>query len=293
MVKSPNFIVDLHSHSTCSDGILSPEALINMAADMGLRALALTDHDTIAGLASAKCQAIKRNLLFIPGVELEIAWEPGEFHLLGLGIQQPTDEFQTALEELAQLREKRNREIINRMNEMGIEADYEEIKKLSEGTIIGRPHIATFLVNRKIVKNKQSAFDMYLGKGRPFYAPKGALELKRAIRLITESGGIPILAHPLSLYVSWGKLPELIEHFHEQGIVGLEAWHPLARVAECERLEAIGKGLKMVITAGSDYHGNSYQDRRLGYTAGNRPIDGSYLRGIPDTEDWLARESTS
>jgi hypothetical protein len=293
MVKTPNFIVDLHSHSTYSDGTLNPEALINLAADSGLKALALTDHDTIAGLKAAQSQAAKRNLLFIPGVELEIAWEPGEFHLLGLGIQEPTDEFQAALEELAQLREKRNREILDRMNELGIEADYEEIKDLSEGTIIGRPHIATFLVNRKIVKTKQQAFDMYLGKGRPFYAPKGALELKRAIRLIAESGGIPILAHPLSLYVSWGKLPELIENFHEQGIAGLEAWHPLARVAECERLEAIGKRLRMVITAGSDYHGSSRPERRVGYTAGDRSIDGSYLRGIPGTEDWLARESTS
>jgi hypothetical protein len=293
MEKTPNFTIDLHSHSTCSDGTLKPEDLVNLAADINLQALALTDHDTIAGLTAAKAQADLRNILFIPGVEIEIAWEPGEFHLLGLGLQQPTDEFAAALEELAQFREKRNREIVDRMNEMGIEADYEEIKELSEGKVIGRPHFAAFLVNRKIVKNKQQAFDTYLGKGRPFYSPKGALELKRAIRLITESGGIPILAHPLSLYVSWGKLPELIADFHEQGIAGLEAWHPLARVAECERLEAIGKRLGMVVTAGSDYHGSSRQERRLGRTAGDRPIDGSYLRGIPGTEAWFDTESTS
>lgn len=293
MEKTPNSSIDLHSHSTCSDGTLRPEALIDLAAQLGLGALALTDHDTIAGLEAARAQAELHNILFIPGVEIEIAWEPGEFHLLGLGLQQPTDEFISALEELAQFREKRNREIVDRMNEMGIDADYEEIKRLFEGSVIGRPHFASFLVNRNIVKNKQQAFDTYLGKGRPFYSPKGALELKRAIRLITESGGIPILAHPLSLYVSWGKLPELIENFHDQGIVGLEAWHPLARVAECERLETIGRRLGMVITAGSDYHGSSRQERQLGYTAGNRPIDRAYLRGIPGTAAWLERESTS
>jgi len=293
MEKSPNSTIDLHCHSTCSDGTLKPEELVHLAADMQLGALALTDHDTISGLTAAKTQADLHNILFIPGVEIEIAWEPGEFHLLGLGLQQPTDEFIAALEELAQFREKRNREIVDRMNEMGIEADYEEIKELSEGNVIGRPHFASYLVNRNIVKTKQQAFDTYLGKGRPFYSPKGALELKRAIRLITESGGIPVLAHPLSLYVSWGKLPELIANFHEQGIMGLEAWHPLARVAECVRLEAIGKRLGMIVTAGSDYHGTSRQERRLGRTAGDRPIDSSYLRGIPGTEAWLDRESTS
>lgn len=284
MEKTPNLLIDLHSHSTCSDGTLKPEELVNVAVDSGLKALALTDHDTIAGLETAKAQAELKNILFIPGVEIEIAWEPGEFHLLGLGLQKPTDEFRAALDELAHLREKRNRAIVDRMNEMGIEADYEEIKEFSEGPVIGRPHFAAFLVHRNIVKNKQQAFDTYLGKGRPFYSPKGALELSRAIRLIAESGGIPVLAHPLSLYVSWGKLPELIKDFHEQGIMGLEAWHPLARVTECERLEALGRQLGMVVTAGSDYHGSSRQERRLGHTAGDRPIDQSYLKGIPGTE---------
>lgn len=293
MEKTPNFPIDLHSHSSCSDGSLSPTDLINQAADTGLLALALTDHDTIAGLREARLQADKRNILFIPGVEIEIAWEPGEFHLLGLGLLHPSDEFTGALEELAQLRNRRNLEIIEKMNELGIEADYDDIKRLSEGTIIGRPHFATFLVNRGIVKNKQQAFDIYLGKGRPFYSPKGSLELKRAVRLIQESGGIPVVAHPLSLYVSWGKLPELITDFHEQGIAGLEAWHPLARVAECERLEALGKSLGMVVTAGSDYHGTSRKERRLGYTAGDKAIDASYMRGIPGTDVWLERLTTS
>lgn len=293
MGKTPNFIVDLHTHSTCSDGTLSPEKLVDEAADTGLTALALTDHDTISGIERAALQAQTRKMLFLPGVEIEIAWEPGEFHLLGLGLQNPTDEFRDALEELARFREQRNREIVDRMNEMGIEADYEEIKELSEGAVIGRPHFASFLVNRKIVKNKQQAFDSYLAKGRPFYSPKGSLELKRAIRLIKDSGAIPILAHPLSLYVSWGKLPELIRDFRDQGIAGLEAWHPLARVAECERLEELGKSLGMVVTAGSDYHGASRQERHLGYTAGKKPIDASYVRGIPGTEQWFDRLSTS
>lgn len=293
MEKTPNFQIDLHSHSTCSDGTLRPEDLVNQAANMGLQALALTDHDTIAGLDAASRQAGLRKILFIPGVELEIAWEPGEFHLLGLGLQHPTNEFREAMEELAQLRERRNREMVDRMNEMGIDADYEEIKGFSEGAIIGRPHFADFLVNRCIVKNRQEAFDTYLAKGRPLYSPKGSLELNRAIRLILESGGIPVLAHPLSLYVSWGKLPELIKEFHEQGIVGIEAWHPMARVAECERLEALGKSLGMVVTAGSDYHGSTRKEYRLGYTAGGKTIDASYMRGIPGTETWFERLSIS
>ncbi len=271
-------MVDLHTHSTASDGSLRPSELIDAAVSRGLSALALTDHDTIDGIEEAASAAKTKNITFIPGVELGINWEPGDFHLLGLGITHPSYEFMMALKELCFLREKRNREIMDKINEAGIDVQYEDVKALSKGKIIGRPHFAAFLVSRKIVKNTEQAFDRYLGKNRPFYIRKYGLDLERAVRIIKESGGIPVLAHPLSLYVSWGKLPDLLKSFQEKGIEGIEAWHPAAKVRGCKRLEELGRKMGLYITAGSDFHGESRLDRKLGITAGGKKIDESFLQ---------------
>jgi len=274
-------MIDLHTHSTASDGSLSPTQLIDEAARRGLSALALTDHDTIDGNDEAAAQAEKRGLAFIPGVEMEIAWEPGEFHLLGLGLRHPTEEFRRALRDLARLREERNRQILDRMLELGIEAAYEEVQTLAGGKVVGRPHFAALLVERGIVKNRQQAFSRYLAKGRPCYVAKGALDLARAIALIKESGGVAVLAHPMSLYLSWGRLPEAVAGFVGLGLDGLEAWHPLARVRSCRRLEELGRQLGILVTAGSDYHGASRAERKLGQTAGDLEIADAYGTGIP------------
>jgi predicted metal-dependent phosphoesterase TrpH len=275
-------MIDLHTHSTASDGSLSPAKLMESAVEEGLSAIALTDHDTIAGLEAAKQEAEKHCLRFIPGIEIEILWESGEFHLLGLGIHRPSALFMEAISELALRREARNREIIERMHTSGIEVCYEDIRSLSGGHSVGRPHFAALLVNRGFVKNREQAFARYLGKGKPFYVPKEGLEFRRALAIIKDSGGIAVLAHPMSLYVAWGRLPELVKDLKSQGLDGLEAWHPTAKVHTCKRLETLGKSLGLFITAGSDFHGTSRLERKLGITAGNRKIDEAILEALPD-----------
>jgi len=273
-------MIDLHTHSTASDGSFSPSALIIEAAKCGLSAIALTDHDTTGGIKEAAKAAKENGIRFIPGIELEIAWNrDGEFHLLALGLGELKDEFTAALEELARRRLKRNLEIIDRMNEAGIEVSYDEVQAL--GHSIGRPHFAAFLTERKIVKNRLQAFDRYLGKGRPFYIPKEGLEFELALNIIRGSGGIAVLAHPMSLYTAWGKLPDLIKSFKEKGLDGIEAWHPSTRVSYCKRLEELGRKLGLYITAGSDFHGEARKDRKLGFTAGRRKISESFLEDIP------------
>lgn len=274
-------MIDLHTHSSASDGSDSPTALVDLAADRGLTALALTDHDTIEGIAEGGARAAIRDIRFIPGVEIEISWEPGEFHLLGLGIHRPTEEFAEALRELERHRRDRNLGILDRMRELGVEADYQDLMAIAGGPVVGRPHFATLLVERRIVKNREQAFSRYLAKGRPFYAPKGALDFDRALALIKASGGVAILAHPLSLFVSWGRLPGLVAELKERGLDGIEAWHPIARVGACARLEELGRSLGMLVTAGSDFHGSSRAERKLGVTAGGRKIEERYGDGIP------------
>jgi predicted metal-dependent phosphoesterase TrpH len=284
-------MVDLHTHSSASDGSFSPGALIREAAEGGLCALALTDHDTVSGLEEARREAELRGIRFIPGIEIEIEGEtaasppggrlPGEFHLLGLGISRPGPAFFTAIAGLGRRREERNREILDRMRELGVEADYEEVRALSGGHSVGRPHFARLLIRRGIVRTVEQAFKRYLGQGKPFYVPKAGLPFAQAVALIREAGGIPILAHPLSLYVSWGRLPGLLGDLRDQGLGGLEAWHPTAKPRACQRLEDLGRSLGLLITAGSDFHGETRPDRKLGQTAGGRKIEDAFLEALP------------
>ena len=282
-------MIDLHTHSTASDGDLTPCALMQEAAKRGVSAIALTDHDTINGLEEAAGAAGKLGIRFIPGIELQIVWNEdsgGEFHLLGLGIRRPSAGFKAAVEELARRREERNLTIVDKMNKAGLSVSYDEISALvnrpGQRHSIGRPHFAAFLVNRKIVKNREQAFARYLGRGRPFYMPKAGLEFERAQAVIRESGGIAVLAHPMSLYVAWGRLPALMENLKERGLDGLEAWHPTAKVSACRRLEELGKKLGLYITAGSDFHGEARPDRKLGLTAGGERIADTLLEALPE-----------
>ena len=289
-------MIDLHTHSCASDGELTPSKLIEKACLLGLKALALTDHDTISGVEEAEMASKECGMCFIPGVELEIDTEPGnflhpisgEFHLLGLGIYRRTEEFLSALEFQAGCREERNREMVEKIRSAGIDIDYEEIAAFlktdtqkKSPRIIARPHFGAFLISRKIVKNQEQAFKHWLGKGKPFYVPKKALEFKSAVKLIHGAGGKAVLAHPMSLYVSWGRLPGLLSQFKENGLDGIEAWHPNTRVADCKRLEELGRSLELIITAGSDFHGSARPERKLGYTAGGRAIGDEFIAQLP------------
>ena len=284
-------MVDLHTHSTASDGSLSPGLLIEEAAKLRISAIALTDHDTIDGLEEAKTAARKNGIRLIPGVELQINWKQesdsnsGQFHLLGIGIRNPSGDFLKALEELRETRKKRNLEILERMEEHGINCTYDELLEFSGGKIVGRLHFASYLISKRIVRNIDQAFKRYLSPGKPFYVPKAGLDFPNAVSLIKESDGIAVLAHPLSLHISWGHMPVLLKKLKDDGLDGIEAWHPAAKKSACVRLEEQGKNLGLYITAGSDFHGERRTDRRLGITGGGRKIDESILNTIPVLTD--------
>ena len=267
-------MVDLHTHSNISDGILNPIDLISYAVEENLSAIALTDHDSTDGINAAAKQAEIKGIDFIPGVELTVSWPTGEFHLLGLGIKRVSARLTEITEILQKNRIERNRQIILKMQENGFDVSYEELEASVETKCIGRPHFAEYLVKKKLVKSRQDAFNKYIAKGRPYYVEKTGCNLDEAITAIVESGAVPVLAHPLSLYVSWGKMQNVLEELKERGIAGIEAFHPGARLNDCLRLEELGKKLGFCITAGSDYHGEAVRsDRHLGYTAGNRKIE--------------------
>ncbi|MDR1574871.1 MAG: PHP domain-containing protein [Treponema sp.] len=294
-------MIDLHTHSNASDGDLSPVLLIQEAARRGLRAVALTDHDTVNGLESAKTEAEAAGVGFIPGIEIHINWKPvsdgrspeiyglgpgGEFHLLGLGIR-PSPAFLTAVGELSRRREERNREIFDRMRKLNIEAEWEDLLALSGGHSVGRPHFADLLVKLKIVKNRKLAFAHYLGAGKPLYVPKEGMEFEEAAALIRESRGFPVLAHPMSLYVAWGRLPGLIRALKDRGLMGIEAWHPTAKAGACRRLGQLAQSLGLYVTEGSDFHSAALSDRKLGCSHKGRQIRDGVLDAIPELLPFL------
>jgi predicted metal-dependent phosphoesterase TrpH len=267
-------MIDLHIHTNASDGQYSPAALIQKAAEKGISVLAVTDHDTVAGLGEAAGAAEESGITFVPGIELNIEWPTGEFHLLGLGIKNISSSLLEIIGRLQKNREERNLGIIAKMKEDGVDASYEELQALFPDRPIGRPHFAAYLVGKKLVRNRQQAFDKYLAKGRKWYVDRTGANLDESVQAVSDSGGVSVIAHPLSLYLSWGRMDDVLEDIHGRGVEGLEAYHPGAREVDCSRLEKLARAHHFFVTAGSDFHGEKIRaDRKIGYTCGGRKID--------------------
>ena len=270
-------MIDLHVHTTASDGQYTPSQIIQKASEKNIKVIAITDHDTTAGLKEALEEGKKLGVTVVPGIELNITFPTGEFHLLGHGLKEPSKSLTNIVENVIKNRNDRNLQIIEKMNADGVLLSIEEITNDYPDTVIGRPHFAAELVKLKVVKTRQQAFDQYLARGRKWYVPRICTNLDEAIVAIRDSGGVPVLAHPMSLYLSWGRLPDFLKDCYEKGIVGIEAFHPGARVTECLRLEELGRKLGFIITAGSDFHGEKIRaDRKLGHTCGGKKIDDKY-----------------
>jgi predicted metal-dependent phosphoesterase TrpH len=273
-------MIDLHAHSSLSDGTYTPEALVDLALETGLGALALTDHDILAGLDRAADRARGTRLVLVPGVEIEIACDTGEFHLLGLGLDGDRSALEEALATVRRDRHARNLRMIERLTAGGIPVTLEELTAISGGGIVSRAHFARLLVQKGVVKRADAAFARYLGKGRPFYEARRTLQLPDAVRLMARAGGMAVVAHPLSLGLAGAALRQFLAHARDAGVAGLEAWHPKAAVRECRRLERLAGSLGLAATAGSDFHGLNVPQRRLGHTAGGLAIDDRFLAAL-------------
>lgn len=278
-------MIDLHTHSTASDGTDSPAGLIDLACTKKLIALALTDHDTCSGLPEAETIAQARGFQFIPGIEIEIIWDkPGIFHLLGLNIVKYRSNLQPLLEDLGRRRLERNLGIIERMQKAGIAVELGEIEDIAGGSSIGRPHFADYLVRNGHVKYQQEAFNRYLRPGRDFYVPYTGIRFQDAVEAIHGAGGKAFVAHPLSLNLKNPEMMSIFEELKSQGLDGLEAWHPSVRFKEAQNLEELAVTLGLGISAGSDYHGSRHPGRILGKTLENRQkIDDRFLTSLFDT----------
>lgn len=280
-------MIDLHTHSTASDGTYSPKELVLLAKKEGLSALALTDHDTIDGLKEAYDTAREVGLPFLCGVEISVKFNgPGHFHLLGYFLSPELAGLEEMLKKLKEARKRRNEIMIEKLQALGIEITLEELKNVTSGEI-GRPHIAKLLMEKGVVKTLDEAFERYLKKGAPAYVPKALLTPEEAIEEILSNKGIPVMAHPVTLKVDKDFLKRYLYELKEKGLKGIEVFYTEHSPSFTQFLLDLAKKLDLLITGGSDFHGANKPDIKLGRGLGNLNIPYDCYKNLKEVLDRL------
>jgi len=272
-------MIDLHTHTTASDGRLSPSQLVDLAFEKGLKALAITDHDTLGGLEEGREAGKKRGLLLIPGVEIEIQYPEGQFHLLALGMKGDLKPLDLLLRKLKEKRHERNREMIFLLQKEGIPISMEDWEKVSDG-IPGRPHLAQLLIGAGVVKNTKEAFDSWLGQDGKIYLPKEGASFEEAISAIHQAQGLGFVAHPQTLRKGMDRLEQGLKIWKDQGLDGIEAYHPSTPMRVGKKYEKLARDMGLKVSAGSDFHGDGRKDRKIGHTCQMQPIEDRFLDEI-------------
>jgi predicted metal-dependent phosphoesterase TrpH len=254
--------IDLHTHSTASDGVYSPTELLGKAKEIGLRVLALTDHDTTGGLEEAAQAARPLAIDLIPGIEINTDVGGGEVHVLGYFLESWRPEFQAVLKVLRDARERRGQRIVELLNEHGIHISWERVRGIAQGSV-GRPHVAEALLEASYVQSIGEAFDKYIGNGRFAYVPRYKLTPEDAVRLVVSANGLPVIAHPLEL-PGLDELRKWLPGLCEAGMVGLETYYGQYTPENERVLHALAGEYNLIPTGGSDFHGPGIHPTPLG-----------------------------
>jgi predicted metal-dependent phosphoesterase TrpH len=274
-------VIDLHTHSTMSDGSDTPEELVDLAVKAGLTAFALTDHDRQDGVAAARARAAQAEIELVPGTEISCQHR-GTMHMLVYFLEPGEGPLQDELVRLQHARDSRNQRMVARLMELGLPVTGEELEAEAGGKGAGRPHVAAILVRKGYAASVQDAFDRYLAKGQPAYMEKDRLEPLDAISLALESGALPVLAHPLSLNLSPDELAATVNELAEEGLAGLEAIYGRYTKEERAGLAVMAARAGLAITGGSDHHGTYKPDLSVGTGRGDLHVPDSALSGLRD-----------
>jgi len=270
--------IDLHIHSTASDGTLSPLEILRLAHELDLKAIALTDHDTVAGSKEALALNIPATLNFLTGVEISAALPPsfagsGSFHVLGYAIDINDPVLNQTLKQLQQARKNRNPRIMEVLNSLGFKMTLNEVRQEVGDCQLGRPHIAQLMVKKGLVQSINEAFDKYLGQGQPAYVDKYRISAAGAIEMISNAGGIPVLAHPYLLQTKNDRiLEELVVTLTRMGLKGIEVYYPEHTPRQTALYADIARRHRLLITGGTDFHGALNPKIQLGTGTGDLHI---------------------
>ena len=273
-------MIDLHTHSTVSDGSDPPARIAELAAAAGCRAFALTDHDRLDGVSVAATRATELDLEFIPGCELSCEVGSGTMHVLVYWLSDSPGPLQDELVRLQEARDTRNQRMAVLLQSLGLPVTYDELQAEAGGTGAGRPHVAAILVRKGVVGSVQEAFDVWLAKGRPAYVEKERLLPADALRLARQSGAVPVLAHPLSLQVGAAELDRRVGELTDLGLQGLEAIYGRYSPSDRDGLVSLAAGHGLAVTGGSDHHGTYKPDLHVGVGRGDLDVPDSVLEDL-------------
>lgn len=262
-------MIDLHLHSIFSDGSLTPEEIVVEAERSNVSAIALTDHDTVDGLPRFLAAAEAANIRAFTGIEISVDFSPGSLHMLGYGFDSTDAALLRDLEWIRDGRSARNREILRKLNDLGLELAWEEVEGQAGGDVVGRPHFALAMLARGYIADKDEAFDRYLAKGKPAYAERRRFSAADAIRGIGLAGGVASLAHPFSLGLGPVALERLVADLKAQGLAGIESYYSEYTANQQHEYLSLCKRYDLVPTGGSDFHGDLNPDIRLGVGFGS------------------------
>lgn len=257
--------VDLHAHTTASDGTLAPAELVDLAAERDMRVIAVTDHDTVDGIAAARQRAAERNLTLVPGVELSTTERGAEVHVLGYGLDIADPSLRDELARLAATRYQRIVTMIEKLRAAGYPVDGDAILAQADEGSIGRPHVARALIELGVVSTVDEAFDRFLRPGRPGWVPRAPFTPEQAVRLLADHGAVPVLAHPYST----GAVVPVLDRLIPVGLKGMEVWYGEYDDDQREALHRIAASRDLIPTGGSDYHGPHF---RAGRELGTAPV---------------------
>ncbi|HEY96730.1 MAG TPA: PHP domain-containing protein [Dehalococcoidia bacterium] len=245
-------LVDLHVHSTASDGKFTPEEIVAKAARLGLRVMALTDHDSIEGIVPAlRAARAFPDFRLIPGVEISTDMPEGQAHVLGYFIDFHGDDLKSALEMFRNSRERRAKGMVDKLHDLGIDIEWERVQEIAGDGSVGRPHIAQALLEKEYISSFNEAFNKYIGQDGPAYVERDKMTPVEAVELIKLGRGLPVLAHPFTINGPETMLPAL----KEAGLVGLEAYYKDYTPDQIDALLKLAEKYGLIVTGGTDYHG--------------------------------------
>jgi len=274
-------MIDLHTHTTFSDGTLTPTELIEEAARIGLSAAAVTDHDTVDGLPEAQAAGERLGVRVVPGVEISCEHEQVTLDVLGYFLAgAPNRELEAELADLRRYRDRRNALILERLAALGYPIGADDLAAAAGGGAVGRPHIGEAMVRRGYVDTVNEAFKRFLKRGAPAWVDRRRLALGPAIRLLRASGGLPVIAHPGLIRTDEAGLEHIVREAARLGLAGIEVLYPLHDAATVARCGALAERYALTPTGGSDFHGTVKPDIRLGVAAAGEPVPDELLEGL-------------
>ena len=272
--------IDLHVHSTASDGSYTPSEVAELAMEAGLSAIALTDHDTVDGVAEIMNYTSDKPLEVIPGIEVSAYYEGREVHILGYYMDYKKSALNAELLEMKKAREGRNLKMVAMMQADGLPVTMEKLLHGNPDSVITRAHFARVLVEEGVCRDKNQAFNKYIGVGCKYYLPKPQVTCEKAMKILTTFGGAAYLAHPLLYHFGYAKIEELLEHLKLLGLKGIEAYHSSNNRYESEKLSAIARKHGLFVSGGSDFHGIVKPNIAIGFGRGNMRIPDTLLTSL-------------